>query len=186
VKPQPPLAALVDGEAFEVRVGANGDVSVSAEGRTETVAVTVHDVPGAASTTHSLRLSPPQATRGASAIAHPIHSQVAFVGDVAWVFLEGEVFEVELTEAEQEPARRRDRSAHDALAAPMPATVIRILVDAGQQVARGDTLLLLEAMKMEMPVKAPHDGRITRVRCRPGELVQPGEPLVELEDSTPR
>ena len=63
----------------------------------------------------------------------------------------------------------------------MPATVTRILVEAGQQVARGDTLVLLEAMKMEMPIKAPHRRPVSGVRCRAGELVQPGEPLVELE-----
>ena len=55
----------------------------------------------------------------------------------------------------------------------MPATVTRILVEVGQAVSRGDTLLLLEAMKMEMPIKAPADGRITAIRCKTGELVQP-------------
>jgi urea carboxylase len=40
---------------------------------------------------------------------------------------------------------------------------------------------MLEAMKMELPIKAPRDGRVTAVHCKPGELVQPGVPLLELE-----
>jgi biotin carboxyl carrier protein len=40
---------------------------------------------------------------------------------------------------------------------------------------------VLEAMKMELPVRAPRAGRISAIRCKPGELVQPGIALVELE-----
>ena len=42
-------------------------------------------------------------------------------------------------------------------------------------------LVVLEAMKMELAVTAPHDGRIRDITCRVGELVQPGVPLVEFE-----
>ena len=47
-------------------------------------------------------------------------------------------------------------------------------------VRRGDVLVMLEAMKMELPLRAPHDGVVRAVRCAPGDLVQPGAPLVEL------
>jgi biotin carboxyl carrier protein len=63
----------------------------------------------------------------------------------------------------------------------MPATVLMINVQPGQQVAKGDLLIMLEAMKMELPVKAPRDGRVMALGCKPGELVQPGVPLLELE-----
>jgi 3-methylcrotonyl-CoA carboxylase alpha subunit len=62
----------------------------------------------------------------------------------------------------------------------MPATVVAINVAPGQAVAAGDVLVVLEAMKMELAVAAPHDGTVTAVACRVGELVQPGVPLVEL------
>jgi biotin carboxyl carrier protein len=39
---------------------------------------------------------------------------------------------------------------------------------------------MLEAMKMELPLRAPHDGVVRAVHCTPGQLVQPGIPLVEL------
>jgi biotin carboxyl carrier protein len=72
---------------------------------------------------------------------------------------------------------------HDdmALASPMPATVAAVKVSPGEMVVRGDVLIMLEAMKMELPIIAPRDGRVRSVACRPGELVQPGVPLVEIE-----
>ena len=95
-----------------------------------------------------------------------------------WVFLDGRVHVVEPRAA---PGRNA-RADHDApLAAPMPATVLRVETGPGRKVARGDVLLVLEAMKMELPLKAPRDAIVKAVRCGPGELVQPGVPLVELE-----
>jgi 3-methylcrotonyl-CoA carboxylase alpha subunit len=98
-------------------------------------------------------------------------------GDVTWVFIDGEVHAIAAPPA---PGSRR-RADSEPLAAPMPATVTRVDAAPGQQVARGDVLLVLEAMKMELPLKAPRDGVVKAVLCRPGELVQPGVPLVELE-----
>lgn len=100
-------------------------------------------------------------------------------GGVHWVFVNGEVFRFD---AEQTGGRRK-RSAATAgsLTAPMPATVRRIEVNPGQAVRRGDVLIVLEAMKMELPVRAPADGTIARVNCREGELVQPGQELAELQ-----
>jgi biotin carboxyl carrier protein len=63
----------------------------------------------------------------------------------------------------------------------MPATVVAISVTPGQKVAAGDLLVMLEAMKMELPIRAPRPGRVKSVACREGELVQPGVPLAELE-----
>ena len=68
----------------------------------------------------------------------------------------------------------------DALCAPMPATVSAILVEPGENVQAGDTLLRLEAMKMELAIRAPSSGRVTTIDCRVGDLVQPGRPLVAL------
>jgi len=62
----------------------------------------------------------------------------------------------------------------------MPATVIKIAVTAGQAVRQGETLVVLEAMKMELPIRAPADAVVRAVNCREGELVQPERTLVEL------
>ena len=99
-------------------------------------------------------------------------------GDTRWVFLDGEVFEIEV---QPEGRRRRAASAHASLSAPMPATVVRVEVAAGAVVRHGDTLVILEAMKMELPIRASVDGTVTAVHCKPGDLVQPGVALIDIE-----
>jgi acetyl-CoA carboxylase biotin carboxylase subunit len=76
--------------------------------------------------------------------------------------------------------RRAAGSAGGAITAPMPATVLKVHVNAGDSVKKGDTLVLLEAMKMELPLRAPGDATVAAVRCREGELVQADAVLVEL------
>ncbi len=108
----------------------------------------------------------------------PRHAWSVADGDVRWVFMDGVVYQFEV----QRQGRRRASAHHTSLSAPMPATVRRINVAAGALVKRGETLLVLEAMKMELPVRAPANGVVKAVSCREGELVQPGAPLVEMEE----
>jgi biotin carboxyl carrier protein len=98
-------------------------------------------------------------------------------GDTRWVFLDGHVYEFEV----QRPGRRRAAAAHGSLTSPMPATVRKVMVQPGASVHKGDTLLVLEAMKMELPVRALSDGIVKTISCREGDLVQAGVPLVEIE-----
>jgi acetyl/propionyl-CoA carboxylase alpha subunit len=72
--------------------------------------------------------------------------------------------------------------ANDEVTAPMPGTVIRVLVEAGQEVEARDTLVVVEAMKMEMPLPAPRAGIVRAVHVTEGETVGRGEVLVELEE----
>jgi biotin carboxyl carrier protein len=114
---------------------------------------------------------------------------VADHGSERWVFIEGRVYVLELVTAGARldtgaaaPGLRSKKKAHrdGTLTAPMPATVVRIAVVPGDQVKAGDVLIILEAMKMELPVRATADGIVNSVRCSEGELVQPGEELVEF------
>ena len=98
-------------------------------------------------------------------------------GKNTWVFINGETWIIDASE----PSGRASRSDEAAFSAPMPATVVTINVSPGQTVKAGDTLVVLEAMKMELSVTAPRDGQVKSVACRVGELVQSGVPLVELE-----
>jgi biotin carboxyl carrier protein len=102
---------------------------------------------------------------------------VVTAGATRWVYHNGCVH---VLEVENEDAPRRARAHSGSLAAPMPATVRQIRVKAGDAVQRGDTLVVLEAMKMELPIRAAGNGTISAVRCREGELVQPGVPLVDF------
>lgn len=110
--------------------------------------------------------------------AVPQHAFSVADGDRRLVFLDGEVYEFEL----QRQGRRKATAHHSSLMAPMPATVIKINVEAGAAVRKGETLLVLEAMKMELPIRAAADGVVSAIHCRQGDLVQPGVPLVELDD----
>lgn len=64
--------------------------------------------------------------------------------------------------------------------APMPGTVVNVVVSAGQAVKAGDDLVFIEAMKMETPVKAPQDGTVATVNVAKGESVDSGKVLVTL------
>ena len=104
---------------------------------------------------------------------------VAVSGETRWVFLEGRTYEFDVRRSGAHP---RGGAHHGSLTAPMPATVRRIAVVPGQRVSRGEILIVLEAMKMELPVRAAADGVVEAVRCAEGELVQPGVTLIELEE----
>ncbi len=71
----------------------------------------------------------------------------------------------------------------DEIIAPMPAKIVRVLVAGGDAVAIGQTLVVLESMKMELSVTAPRAGTVRRVggEVVPGAIVAAGTLLVELE-----
>jgi acetyl/propionyl-CoA carboxylase alpha subunit len=70
----------------------------------------------------------------------------------------------------------------DEIVAPMPGTVIRVHVAVGDEVGARDPLVVVEAMKMEMPLLAPHAGTVQAVHVGEGDTVARGEVLVELEE----
>jgi biotin carboxyl carrier protein len=111
--------------------------------------------------------------------AHAWRVTVAGPPEARWVSSRGTTVCLEARPEGESSAPFR-RAAHGGLSAPMPGTVLDIAVVVGQHVRAGDVLLTLEAMKMELPIRAPRDGVVSAVRCAPGELIQPGPPLVEL------
>jgi biotin carboxyl carrier protein len=62
----------------------------------------------------------------------------------------------------------------------MPATVVKVNVQPGDAVKKGAIVVVLEAMKMELPVRALGDGVVSTVSCRQGDLVQADATLVEF------
>ena len=68
----------------------------------------------------------------------------------------------------------------EAVAAPMPGTILKVNVTAGQAVRAGETLCVLEAMKMENEIKAPKDGVVNTVAVTKGASVNTGDALVYL------
>ena len=107
--------------------------------------------------------------------------RVARSAERVFVWSAGSSFELRRVSSARPLARRRmggDASA--GLVAPMPGRIRRTLVEAGQEIAKGDVVLVLEAMKMEHAIRAPHDGVVTRIEHREGDLVEAGAVLAEI------
>ncbi len=73
-------------------------------------------------------------------------------------------------------------NANNSLAATIPAIVSQILVNIGDSVTAGDKLILLESMKMVIPIQAPYNGTISAINCTTGESIQAGIQLINLEE----
>lgn len=122
---------------------------------------------------------------GVYRVEHEGREETVYVAgppDDRWVFWNGRVFHGDFRDADRSPraAHVRAGSKHS-LSAPMPATVLKVHVRAGDAVKKGDTVVLLEAMKMELPIRAPGDAVVAAVHCREGELVQADAALVDLQ-----
>jgi pyruvate carboxylase len=83
--------------------------------------------------------------------------------------------------AARPPTRKADLGDPRQIGAPMPGTIVTVGVKAGQAVARGETLLTLEAMKMEAAVRAERDGRVLEVVVQPGRQVDAKDLLLVLD-----
>ncbi len=100
-----------------------------------------------------------------------------------WVHWNGQVFRRPFADdvtAASLTACTGNQSGTQSFSAPMPAKVLKVSVEPGATVHAGDVLVVLEAMKMELPVRADADAVVSRVHCQVGELVQAGAVLVEL------
>lgn len=102
------------------------------------------------------------------------------------VYVSGDVFHVRVTDelwarAEATAAAGGDR---ERVVSPMPGAVVRIEVEPGQVVAPGDTVAVVEAMKMQNDLAAVQGGRVEAVHAKPGDVVEQGTVLVVLGPET--
>ncbi len=100
-------------------------------------------------------------------------------GPTRWVSLDGCTYRLD------PPAPRGGRSGGEAggaqaVRAPMPAQVRAVQVAAGEAVSAGQTLLLLEAMKMEIRIRAPQAGQVLRLHVAAGQTVEKDQLLAEI------
>lgn len=122
------------------------------------------------------------------------------VDNVADVTVNGEAYKVEM-EPEKEPEKKKvvlgnpkEQEAGDeqttsavnvntanAVKSPLPGVVTEIKVAVGDEVKAGDTVLILEAMKMANNIEAEKDGKVTAICVKTGESVMEDAPLVVIE-----
>ena len=115
------------------------------------------------------------------------HEAYVQEGDENWqVLMRGRLYPVKV---EDEREKRLRAAAGGGVAetgefhlkAPMPGLVIAIPVTEGQEVKKGQVLLILESMKMQNELKAPRDGRVSRIRVKPGESVEQKQALLSVQ-----
>ena len=114
------------------------------------------------------------------------HESYIYQGDDNWqVLMRGRLYPVQV---EDEREKRLRAAAGGGVAetgefhlrAPMPGLVVAIPVTEGQEVKKGQVILILESMKMQNELKAPRDGTIGRIRVRPGESVEQKQTLLSV------
>ena len=101
---------------------------------------------------------------------------VARDGPSVWVAWRGSSYELRT----DPPERSIEQLVASQIEAPMPGVVLAVTVTSGQPVRRGDLVVVIEAMKMELRVEAPSDGTVTHVLCAPGDRVGRGQRLADF------
>lgn len=99
--------------------------------------------------------------------------------------IQGNVYQVHIADDQDQLIQQLGLTASSGLKqntvkAPMPGLVLKVMVEAGQQVSKGDPLLILEAMKMENVIKAASDGTVKAVKAIQGSAVDKGQLLLEM------
>jgi 3-methylcrotonyl-CoA carboxylase alpha subunit len=109
-----------------------------------------------------------------------IRSRAVMQGPQLTVFVAGAVHTLSLIDPLA--AWGIEEDAGGRLTAPMPGRIVEVMVQKGEEVKRGEPLLILEAMKMEYTIAAPADGRIAEIRYSPGDVVEEGAELIQFAE----
>ncbi|MFO7992504.1 MAG: biotin/lipoyl-containing protein [Thermoplasmata archaeon] len=109
-----------------------------------------------------------------------IKSVISEGDDSKYVFLNGDVFEVTPIALTGVKRKKGDEEEGD-LKSPISGKVVKVEVQDGQEVEKGDVLMVIEAMKMEYLIKAPYDGVVKKINFNEDEQIDIGEKTVEIE-----
>ena len=101
-------------------------------------------------------------------------------GHTVFIHLDGRTMRFELEDPDDAVVEHEGESS-PVLRSPMPGRILEILVAEGATVSRGDPVVRLEAMKMEIDLAAPCDGRVASVPVGAGDLVEPDAELLRIE-----
>lgn len=130
-----------------------------------------------------LRLSAaPSDSTFVSQTADPTSAYLSIAGSNRWVTFNGRTYLITKSSAGRRAAGHTHHAAGE-LTAPMPGQVRAVNVSQGDSVTRGQTLLILEAMKMEIRIQAPADGIVQSLSVQTGQTVERDQLLVILAES---
>ena len=110
-----------------------------------------------------------------------IDAVIATRGDEVFIHLDGEAYQLRYRHPLERLAAQHQGGAADGIRAPMPGSVITVAVAAGDHVSRGQTLLMMESMKMETTLVAPRDGVVAAVNFAAGQSFDRDALLLSLE-----
>ena len=157
----------VSDQVFDYRVETQGEtVRVALDGNEIELAVTPQDTQEGWCRTSDGNL-------------HPFFW--TWTGNAIHLWVDGNLFNFERVESRRQINRESSGRGGD-IVAPMPGRVGQILVQAGDSVKRGQTVMMMESMKMELEIAAERDGVVKRVTVEPGTQVDRGMRLLELEE----
>jgi acetyl/propionyl-CoA carboxylase alpha subunit len=106
---------------------------------------------------------------------------VATRGDDVYVHLDGESYQLSYEHPLERLAHQAHGAADDSLRAPLPGSLVVVHAKAGQQVGKGEALLVMESMKMETTLTAARDGVVAAVHYAPGQTFDRDALLLSLE-----
>lgn len=112
------------------------------------------------------------------AVSTPVLAAVD--GDILYIHLDGATHTLRYLDPIRRHASHSGASAEDIIQAPMPGTVIALHVAAGATVLRGETMIVIESMKLETAIKAPRDAVVDAVHVAQGRTFDRGNPLITL------
>jgi biotin carboxyl carrier protein len=106
------------------------------------------------------------------------------------VLLQGQFYQIRVVDEREKRLKMADQGiarpgAESVIKAPMPGLVIALLVTEGQDVTKGQILVILESMKMQNELRAPSAGKVTRLRIKQGESVEQRQVLLTLISALP-
>jgi biotin carboxyl carrier protein len=97
------------------------------------------------------------------------------------VFLRGNRYLAEVIDPRRKALRIGEGAAGNRVTTKMPGRIVKVCTEVGQSVSKGDVLVVVEAMKMENPLKSPRDGVVSSIEVNEGDLVEGKTTLVTLE-----
>ena len=158
------------GREIEIKSGKTNDQTVLAEIDGEQVSASIEPIDA-----------------NTLSVVHKNHRYIthfAVADNKIFVFVNGQQYVFEKTDqgaAALQPGIEAAGAAGNVVGAPMPGKLLKIFVNEGQSIGKGDRLFIIEAMKMENEVKSSREGVVKKIHFKENDLVSVGEPVVELD-----